>query len=301
MNNYKNYINNTDMRVADLATEIGDYECAVSIYRKAIYRLSKYNGDSLYELHLMETFMKKIDQLENNLASSKSILKYDTWRLSKSAFVKGIQCHKYLYLDKFKKNEQTPVSKEKQDLFDKGRDFEADFRKIAFPDGINIKDKVAHYAYFNSYTKYLLDTLPQAILYEATIIEDEVMVMCDVLVKKEDGMIDIYEVKLNKEPNEAIYYDIFLQYYICEKRFGDRLRSFNLILSSGDDNGWKMDECKESAKDMISITADLVNELKKVIENSEPERNMGPQCRQPYECSFIDYCSRLYEINNPIF
>jgi hypothetical protein len=301
MSNYKSYVDNIELRVAEIATEIGDYECAVKIYRKAINRLSKYNGNNLYELHLVHTFLNKIDQLEDKLAASKAILKYDTWRLSKSAFVKGIQCHKYLYLDKFKKFEQTPISIEKQALFDKGRNFEADFRKLAFPDGINIKDKVAHYAYFNSYTQYLIDILPQAILYEATIIEDEVMVMCDVLVKKEDGMIDIYEVKLNKEPNEAIYYDIFLQYYVCEKRFGDRLRSFNLILSNGDDDGWKIDDCTENAKDMTAITADLVNELKKVIESSEPEKKMGRQCREPYECSFIDYCCRLYEIDNPIF
>ncbi|MGB2409666.1 MAG: sigma-54-dependent Fis family transcriptional regulator, partial [Paracoccaceae bacterium] len=35
--------------------------------------------------------------------------------------------------------------------------------------------------------------------------EDEVLVMCDILTKDQDGRIDVYEIKLNKELNEAIW------------------------------------------------------------------------------------------------
>lgn len=69
-------------------------------------------------------------------------MQYNSWQLSKSSFVKGNQCTKYLYLDKYKKNERTPVDKETQARFDRGHEFEDAVRNTLFPKDINIKEKV---------------------------------------------------------------------------------------------------------------------------------------------------------------
>ena len=205
-------------------------------------------------------------------------------------YVKGTQCVKYLFLDKYKKHEKTPISEEKRNLFAKGHLFEKKVREVEFPGGINIKDIVGNFAYFNSYTEYLLSNKGRQVLYEATIIENEVLVMCDILIKNMDDTKDIYEIKLNKEMNEAILNDLLIQYWICQKRFGDKLTSFNVILNAQNEEKWKIQNLKNELKEQLEETENTVDEFLKILKGEEPAIKMGEQCNRPYECEFIEYC-----------
>ena len=80
-----------------------------------------------------------------------------------------------------------------------------------FPGGINVKDDVGVTAYYKSYTNYLLYQESVSTIYEATVIEDDVLVMCDVLVKDNNGMIDIHECKSSLAINDAIKNDLAIQ------------------------------------------------------------------------------------------
>ena len=223
-----------------------------------------------------------------------SILSYDRWTLTKSSFVKGRQCAKLLHLYTFKRNEQTPVSKELQKVFDRGHSFEDYVRENGFPGGVNVKDEVSKFGYLNSYTKRVLSEPGSKVLYEATFIEDEVLVMCDILTKDQNGRIDIYEIKLNKELNEAIWNDLAIQYTICKQRFGNKLRSFNAILRE-DESGqhWTVKDMTEQLDLKVNQVQDQIVEFKNVLENQEPEINMGEHCNKPYTCAFKEYCTRL--------
>ena len=223
-----------------------------------------------------------------------STLSYDRWTLTKSSFVKGRQCTKLLHLYTFKRNEQTPVSKELQKVFDRGHSFEDYVRENGFPGGINVKDEVSKFGYLNSYTKRVLSEPGSKVLYEATFIEDEVLVMCDILTKDQDGRIDVYEIKLNKELNKAIWNDLAIQFTICKKRFGSALRSFNAILRV-DENGqhWTEIDMTEQLDLKVNQVQDQIVEFKNILENQEPEINMGEHCNKPYACAFKEYCTRL--------
>jgi len=236
MSNYINNIDNNAMKLADTAYEIGDYQCAYENYTKTLNRLRNYTAQSVEVDIKANELAEKINELEPLLSSGKSILTFDNWILTKSSFVKGKQCVKYLFLDKHKKQEKTPISAAKQKIFNYGHAFEELVRKNEFPDGINIKDKIGNFAYFNSYTNYLLNIASTKIMYEASIIEEQVLVMCDILFKHENGDIHIYEIKLNSDVNEAIIADLAIQYTICKLRFGAALKSFNLILRTDDLN-----------------------------------------------------------------
>ena len=101
-------------------------------------------------------------------------------------------------------------------------------------------------------------------LYEATIIEDEVLVMCDVLVKSEDGFVDIYEIKSSTKANIAISNDLKLQYAVCKKRFKDRLRSFNLILRVEDDEPkWVIENRIDELVDKTILVDEVTDKFKK--------------------------------------
>ena len=223
-----------------------------------------------------------------------SILSYDRWTLTKSSFVKGRQCAKLLHLYTFKRNEQTPVSKELQKVFDRGQSFEDYVRENGFPGGVNVKDEVSKFGYLNSYTKRVLSEPGSKVLYEATFIEDEVLVMCDILTKDSDGFIDVYEIKLNRNLNEAIWNDLAIQYTICKQRFGNKLRSFNAILRE-DESGqhWTVKDMTEQLDLKVNQVQDQIVEFKNVLENQEPEINMGEHCNKPYTCAFKEYCTRL--------
>ena len=236
---------------------------------------------------------KKINTARSSVPFSQSILKPEGWRLTKTSFVKGSQCLKYLYLDKHKKHEKTPFSKEKLKLFEKGHNFEETVRINEFPGGIKIKDTVGDFRYFNSYTKHLLNTKQQT-LYEATIIEKGVLVMCDILVQDTDGLIDVYEIKLNSKLNEAILNDLAIQYSICKKRFGDKLNSFNVITRSSDEEKrWNIENLKDKLEDSLDITSNKINLFFSTLNSSEPKISMGAHCNKPFDCEFIKYCTKI--------
>ena len=291
MNDYYYYIDFNAIKLAELSENLGDYKCAIRNYSKALKRLVQYQGDRMQPMHMAKDLSDKIDRLNSNNNFGVSIFEYNQWKLSKSSFVKGTKCLKYIYLDKHKKLEKTPLSKEKKDLFTKGHEFEENVRLTVFPNGINVKDTVGDFAYFNSYTKYLLNKEKNSVLYEATIIEYDVLVMCDVLTKDINGQIDIYEIKLNKELNEAIIQDLAIQYYVCSKRFGNRLNSFNVIFSP-DENGinWVTKNVKDELELQIENIKNQIKLFTKTLQNNEPEITMSNHCYKPYECEFIDYC-----------
>ena len=249
-------------------------------------------GDRMQPALMATELEVKINTAKNSAPFGHSILKPEGWRLTKTSFVKGSQCLKYLYLDKHKKHEKTPFSKEKLKLFKQGHNFEETVRINEFPGGINIKDTVGDFRYFNSYTKHLLNTKQQT-LYEATIIEKGVLVMCDILVQDTNGLIDVYEIKLNSKINEAILNDLAIQYSICKKRFGDKLNSFNVITRSGDKGKrWKIENLKDKLEDSLEVTSNKINLFFSTLNSSEPKISMGAHCNKPYDCEFIRYCTK---------
>jgi len=293
MDDYFNYVDHNAIKLAELATEIGDYSCAIENYSKALERLHNYQGDRTGPIMMASRFIQQIKELNGKISFSKEILKYDSWKLSKSTFIKGNQCIKYLYLDKFKKTERTPFSKEKEDLFKLGHSFEALVRETEFPDGINIKDKVGHFAYFNSYTAHLLNQAQKQIIYEASIIENDVLVMCDILIKQENGYIDIYEIKNNTALKDVFKTDLALQYAICKKRFNDKLNSFNIILRNDyESSNWKIIDLSSDLEKQTSEVYLKIEALKSVFKNDEPHIDMDVHCYNPYQCEFIEYCQK---------
>jgi hypothetical protein len=294
MSDYIRYIDFASIKLADLAVELGDYACALEFYNKAFDRLYQYQGDRMHPIMMAGSLKETIAETERKIKKGKSVLFSESWKLTKSSFVKGSQCIKSLYLDRHKPNEKNPISQETQEVFNQGHNFENHVRELAFPGGINVKDKVGNFKYFNSYTNVLLQDEKTKIIYEATIIEDSVLVMCDICVKREDGTIDFYEIKLNKTLNDAIKSDLAIQYTICKKRFGDRLNTFNLIMRVDNENKpyQIIDLTSELAMKTKEIE-DKIHKFKSVLDAQEPTIAMSDHCLKPYECNFTNYCRAL--------
>ena len=218
----------------------------------------------------------------------------EDWKLSKSSFIKGKQCTKYLFLDKHKKQERTPPSKALMALFKQGHEFEDRFRYSEFPDGINLKDELKwNFGHYNSKTRQLLSTHDQCTLFEAGIIEDDILILMDVLHKNANGTFDFYEIKLHNKISEVIWQDLRIQYYVCKKRFGSAINSFNLVHRDGD-SGWMVKDVLSELEIMVRGIETEIEEFKRVLRlKSVPDIEMGEQCRDTYLCPFVGYCKRV--------
>jgi hypothetical protein len=220
-------------------------------------------------------------------------IKNETWALSKSSFLKGKQCAKYLFLDKYKKKERTPPTKELLALFKQGHTFEDRFRYTEFPDGINIKDELGwNFGHYNSRTKSLFAEHDTCTLFEGGIIEDDILILMDVIHKNVNGTFDFYEVKLQTEISEVIWQDVRIQYYVCKMRFGSLIQSFNIVHRIGKD-GWVIKDVLGELEGKLDGIENDIEAFREVLEMEvEPGIEMGAQCGKPYVCPFVEYCER---------
>lgn len=291
MSDFNEFIDSSCIKLAELGAECGDYNFAVKNYSKVLDRLREYEEECLELIELDGSISKKIYELAENKMSGKDIFLYESWALSKTSYIKGVQCEKQLYLEQHKKDQKTPYKPDQIKKLSAGHDFDGIFREKEFPNGINVVEKVGDFGYLNSYTKHLLNEKSKQVLFEATLIEDEVLIMCDVLVKDENGKIDIYEVKMDKDNSEEIVKDLALQYYICKKRFGTHLNSFNLVLSDNQsENKWKIENITEALENISFDVASQIENFKKVLKGEEPPIKIGDHCTKPHLCQFMDYC-----------
>ena len=112
--------------------------------------------------------------------------KYHT--LSKSAFIRGLQCHKSLYLRKHHKELEDKVSESQQAIFDKGTNVGLLAQQL-FHGGIDLGIYIP-----SNFNKVFSETSRlicegQTVIYEAGFKSNHLICFVDILVKKEgNGM-----------------------------------------------------------------------------------------------------------------
>ena len=134
--------------------------------------------------------------------------------LSKSSFMRGLQCAKSLYLYKhfYKKRDQP--SAEQQALFERGTSVGKIARKL-FPNGVDATpSSVFKYAASVQLTKTLIEKRTP-VIYEAAFQAEKTLVALDILVLI-DNRYCAYEVKSSARVTPQAIMDAALQYYIIE-------------------------------------------------------------------------------------
>lgn len=293
MADYIKYLDFDAIECADTAYTNKQFNVSTLLYKMAYKKLMQYPGDRMLPIQMGGELNDKLVKSEMAWEANpqQPPLTYSSWKLSKTSFVRGRQCLKLLYLDKYKKEEKTPPSPETKALWKSGRGFEDKVRQEIFPDGIDVSKAMASkFGYFFSYTNFLLNHNPAITLFEATVIVDDILVMVDMLDKDKDGNLDFYEIKLNSTLTEGILWDLSVQYYVVKKRFGDKVRSFSVVLRVGDDD-WQVVELKNRLEERLEETGATGMEFRRLLETvTEPEISMGSHCDLPYSCDFKEYC-----------
>lgn len=208
--------------------------------------------------------------------------------LTKSKFIRGLQCPKALFYDIYHK-EYAVISPELQQKFRQGRAFEKTF-KDQWTKGIDVSKllgwRMEDYA---PTTQQLLQQNGEITLYEAGFLYNGVLVLIDVLHKDSSGNIDLYEVKNSSQEKQVFHDDIAIQYYATHHSLSN-IQHFYLVLHDEQDKFLLHDILPETRERLYEIE-NQVEELKKVVNNAEPQIKMSEHCHTPYDCPYIKHCS----------
>ncbi len=207
--------------------------------------------------------------------------------LTKSSYVSGLQCSKWLWL-KFNKPEELPLySHQAQHLFNEGNKV-GEFAKSLFPDGIQVKEQLNSLEN-DKESRELLRR--RKTLFEAGFIhkDGKCYARADILVPIGEDEWDIYEVKGATSVKEEYPWDVAFQRY-CYESAGLKIRECFVIHI----NNQYVRQGKINARDffVMAPVTDLVNEeLKNVDDNVKklfkivdlkecPEFKKGEECHE---------------------
>lgn len=226
--------------------------------------------------------------------------------LSKSLYLNGLQCQKYLWLKIHRKEKLQKPDTNLEAIFTTGDKVGEKACKL-FPGGKQIKydETVPHSERIALTKKYISDGVKT--IYEATFEYDGVLVMVDILNLDNDGNFEIYEVKSStwnskKDLKSIDTYikDISIQYYVLNG-CGLKISKACITLL----NGEYIREEKENL-DKLFIHKDVTKEVKALqnkipetleyfqsalrIKKTEPNIDIGWHCKNPNVCFGYDYC-----------
>lgn len=217
--------------------------------------------------------------------------------LSKSRFIKSIQCQKALYLGKNYPKLKDKLSDDQQAIFSQGTSV-GELATELFPGGIDVTSET-YYDFSGSLekTKELLKQ-NDVIIYEAAFEYEGVICALDILVK-EDGAISAYEVKSSTEVKSVYIQDAGLQYYVM-KSSGYEPQEISIVhINNEYVRQGKLDipqlftiaPVKERIVEFQPEIPSLLQQAKATLEgNKIPDLDIGPHCHSPYSCDFAGHC-----------
>ena len=208
--------------------------------------------------------------------------------LSKSKYIRGLQCDRALWLDVFNPR-LARYTAEQMRRFDRGRDFELAF-KSTFPDGIDLSAELKRNVdAYPARTAELLDKGDGVALFEAGFLYDDVLVLADVVQQCEDGTLDIYEVKSGTALSDTYRRDAALQHYVishCRE-----INTFSIVYANPD-GGFIKEELSAALQEQHGEIEKNIAAMKDILRHGEPATPTGQHCLEPYACPYQHYCAQ---------
>ena len=219
--------------------------------------------------------------------------------LSKSSFIKGLQCEKHLYLYKYHYDEMDELSEMQKAIFKRGTNVGELAHKL-FPGGvIAAQGDPPNYEKALKRTKELINGNAK-VIYEAAFMFSEVLSIADIVVMEKGGA-RVYEVKSSTSISETYLNDAALQYYVISN-LGIRVKDFSIIyinnqyVRKGDlilEELFTTESVLELILPLQKLVKENVDRFKKVIlKKKMPDIEIGEHCYNPYTCGFYDYCRK---------
>jgi hypothetical protein len=230
-----------------------------------------------------------------------------TFRLSKSRFTAGAQCHKLLW---WKVHEPLAVElqpdKVLKDRFDQGTQVGV-LARDRFPGGVLIN--LPHHAVAErvALTRRQIEDGAPAI-FEASFLADNTFVAVDVLTPQ-DGGFHLTEVKSSSSQKEEHLPDAAVQVHVLS-RSGIHITGVDIMHLSKEchfpdlSNLFERTDVTEAVQPLLGKVGWEIDAQLQMLDGPLPDIPIGLQCHEPYECPFMERCwpkdpdhiMRLYSI-----
>lgn len=215
--------------------------------------------------------------------------------LSKSRFVRGLQCHKSLWLYNHRPELREKPSASQQAIFDSGAEVGILAQQL-FPGGELIP-------YTGLTLREQIDQTQKAIsaggstIYEATFLYDDIFVKVDILQRAVDGW-ELYEVKSATGCKEVFLNDIAVQFHVVEGSGLFVARAYlvhinNEYVRRGRIKVGQLFSRLDVSHEVHLRQPDIKTEVarqKAMLDSNEPVIDIGPHCEDPYPCDFKSHC-----------
>ncbi|MBQ9030709.1 MAG: hypothetical protein IJ106_04560 [Parasporobacterium sp.] len=212
--------------------------------------------------------------------------------ITKTDFMRGIQCKKMLWLDKHKPKLKV-IPPEIQMRLDAGNDFgdramgmfgEYEEMTIYRP-GTTIPDKKAMAERTQEHIK-----MGTSVICEAAFLYYNNYCAVDILRRTIQGF-DFYEVKNAPQVHDQFIKDAGFQYYIMN-RCGLNIGHIHIVTHGEDEeHPFVVNDVTEEAKGYSNWVNDNIWDLNRMQKQTdEIQIEPGEQCCKPYECWYYGYC-----------
>ena len=219
----------------------------------------------------------------------------DNIYLSKSLFVRGIQCHKSLYLQKYRPELKDKVSEETQRRFDIGNDAGSLAQQL-FPGGVIVPYEGLSHSEQRSMTQTLIEQGTDTV-YEAAFSHNGVFVKADILHRGNSGW-EIYEVKSSASVKDYHKDDASVQHYVISGT-GLPVKKVSLVHINPEyvrhceidvHNLFIIEDITETVQGKESFIAEELQKQQTMLKGDAPVIDIGPNCDDPFTCDFHGYC-----------
>lgn len=215
--------------------------------------------------------------------------------ISKSTYLKGLQCQKLLWHLKHKPELFEEQKNESDPILEQGNAVGVLAQRL-FPGGIGISWDLPISDRIRETQKAIPKMLP---IYEATFSSEGMYCQVDILSPAPRDSWDINEVKSTTGVKDVHLPDISFQKHACEAS-GLKIRRCNLVHIDSD----YIRRGDISPKDLFAVedVTGLLKPHQETIEDnlaemrntlglkSAPKIGIGPHCNDPYECPLIGHC-----------
>jgi hypothetical protein len=215
--------------------------------------------------------------------------------LSKSQFIRGLQCHKSLYLHRHYPELRNEVLSAQQALFQSGQNV-GEFARELFPEGIIIQYEGVPLSEQIENTAAAISGEVDTI-YEAAFCYDGVFIKADILHRGRHGW-ELYEVKSSAGVKDIHLRDVALQYHVLTGA-GLPVSKVALVhinnryIRNGAVELKKLFTISDFTKTVAQYREEIISEIsrqKQMLCGEMPAIDIGEHCTNPYDCDFMGYC-----------
>lgn len=217
--------------------------------------------------------------------------------ISKSSFIRGLQCPKSLYLKRHHPELEDEISESQQAIFDKGTNVGIVAQQL-FHGGVDLGEYIP-----SDFDKVFTETAKlindgQDVIYEAGFIWNNSICFVDILVRKDEKWY-AFEVKGSTSVSDVYLWDTAFQYYVI-KSSGLNLEDISVIhlnnqyIRRGEIDVHELFTTVSALEEIQPLQDSVItqiNKMKQVLDSdSIPQIDIGKHCNNPYTCSFYGHC-----------